>query len=145
MKINVSVRREGRWWMIRVNNGPKFSNLTQARRLADVEPMARDLAYLNANVTPSTVEVNVLDVTVDRDDVNLYTLGRMITERRAQARAEMARAAHELQKFVIGCSQLDVPVRDIAWLADISPQRVSQIVRNSPEDKIVPVCFPADP
>ncbi|MBB3035963.1 hypothetical protein [Hoyosella altamirensis] len=52
----VKVTREGRWWMVRV---PELDELTQARRLSEVEQMARELIALANDSRISDVDVTV--------------------------------------------------------------------------------------
>jgi len=50
--------REGRWWNIQV---PEVGGHTQARRLADIETMARELIAVTLDVPLSAVAVAVSD------------------------------------------------------------------------------------
>ena len=48
--------REGRWWEIQV---PQVGGHTQARRLSEIEPMARELIAVTLDVPLSAVAVEV--------------------------------------------------------------------------------------
>jgi hypothetical protein len=52
----VRVTREGKWWMIRV---PDIDGLTQARRLAEVDDMARSLIAMTTNTPADSFEMRV--------------------------------------------------------------------------------------
>ncbi|HWD82904.1 MAG TPA: hypothetical protein VG497_28580 [Kribbella sp.] len=55
----VTVRREGRWWMVAV---PELDGLTQARRLDEVEQVAREYIAVSTDVPLSKVAVEVTGV-----------------------------------------------------------------------------------
>ncbi len=47
MKYDVNVTRDGRWWMVEV---PAIDGLTQARRISEVEEMARSLIAIELDI-----------------------------------------------------------------------------------------------
>jgi hypothetical protein len=49
--------RDGRWWLVRVPG----VGITQARRLSEVEPMARDLIATVLDVAADSFEVRVVN------------------------------------------------------------------------------------
>lgn len=119
-----SVAREGKWWMIRV---PELGGLTQSRRLADAELMAREWIALTAKVPLDDVAVTV---SVDRIDT-VDVLGRL-----AAIRAQREQATELERDAIRGTAQLakdlaaaNVPVRDIGAALGISFQRAHQLVR----------------
>lgn len=122
-----AVTREGKWWEIEFSLGLDTDpQVTQARRLSDVNQAVIEYSRI------ARVQLDVIQTgTVTINDVDLRRAGQLISDQQSRARAEMARASHDLAKFVTLCHGLKIPMRDIAYLANISVQRVSQIVRNS--------------
>jgi hypothetical protein len=53
----ISVYREGRWWMIYV---PEIDELTQARHVGETEDMARSLIAVSAQTPIADVGVRVV-------------------------------------------------------------------------------------
>lgn len=126
---HVDVYRDDRWWMIRV---PELDGtqgidevISQARRYAEIEPQARDLIALVADVAPSTIELD-LHVTVENLDITA-TADQIAADRKAAAEAERrvlvesTRAAQELKAA-------GVTLRDIGDIIGVSFQRVGQLV-----------------
>jgi len=60
----VEARRSGRWWAIAVPDLPGI--FSQARRLADVEPMARDAIAAVLDVAPRSFGIVIRPVLGDR-------------------------------------------------------------------------------
>ena len=118
------VTRDGRWWMIEV---PEINELTQARRLSEIELMAREVIAVALGVPVGEVAV----------DVNIGSVGAVqdVTERARKIRSERARAAEldhaasehaaELAKQL---ASAQVPVRDIGTILGVSFQRAHQLV-----------------
>lgn len=52
----VEVSREGRWWMIHV---PEIDQLTQARRISEIEDMARSLVAISIDSPLTDIAVHV--------------------------------------------------------------------------------------
>jgi hypothetical protein len=59
----VEVSRDGRWWMINV---PEIDQLTQARRINEIEDMARSVIAITTDtpLTDITVQITTLRVRV---------------------------------------------------------------------------------
>jgi len=62
----VAVTREGRWWMVEI---PGLDGLTQARRLDEVEKMAREYIAVTQDVPISQVAVTISGIEVEGQDV----------------------------------------------------------------------------
>jgi hypothetical protein len=123
MKYDVEVTRDGRWWMIAI---PAVDGLTQARRLDEVNDMARSYIAIQTDVALSTVELGNVTVCVGGEDVakdidELRELKRIADE-------AAARAAEALRGMARRLASEDVPVRDIGSVLGVSHQRVSQLV-----------------
>lgn len=94
MRYNITATREDRWWMISV---PPIDGLTQARRLSDIEPMARSLIAVTADLPASHVELGETRITVPGlGDVTEYTAE--VAQARAQAEAAETEAANMMQE-----------------------------------------------
>lgn len=117
--------RSGRWWGIDV---PELRGVfTQAKRLDQVEEMARDAIGLFLDVPLDSFEVNVQpvlspDVRLVVDDA--ITARRDLLEQQAAAAAKSRQA---VQKLVA----LGLPLRDIGAVLEISYQRAGQLAGGS--------------
>ncbi len=113
--------RDGSWWAIRV---PEVRGVySQARRLADVEAMARDAIALVRDVAPDSFDVTVEPVLGDEAArlVEQARTDRLDAERAARRASEQLRAA------VDRLASAGLTVRDIAHLLGLSHQRVAQV------------------
>ena len=118
----VNVTRDGRWWMISV---PEIDGLTQARRLADVEQMARELIAVTLDARLSEVAV---DVTFgDIDGIPVGSCIETISSEKAEAARLEEDAAAKTKTLVKELVAHNVPLRDIGALLGISFQRVHQL------------------
>jgi hypothetical protein len=120
----VVVTREGRWWMIGI---PELDGLTQARRLDEVEKMAREYIAVTLDVPLSQVEVSISAVEVAGEDV-LETMV-LVDELRKHARQLEELVADLARGFASALADAKVPVRDVSKLLGVSHQRVSQLVQ----------------
>jgi hypothetical protein len=122
----VEVTRDERWWMIHV---PDIDGLTQARRIGEIEEMARSLIAISTDAPLSDVAVEIHSITVP----GLGDIGgkaeyvRSLRERAAEAEAQSVR---ESSYYAQSLTKAGVPVRDIAELLGVSPQRVSQLANS---------------
>jgi len=115
--------REGRWWDIQV---PEVGGHTQARRLSDIETMARELIAVTLDLPLSAVAVAVTITKVGSVE-NVSERAAAIKNARRQAAeleqwqlVQAAKLAHELIDAA-------VPLRDIGTILDVSFQRVHQL------------------
>lgn len=120
MKYTASCVRSGNWWAVTV---PEIKGVfTQARRLDQVEAMARDAIALMLEVDPASFDIEV------RPDVPDEVL------RARQARGALRQAERSAEEATRSAAedllQKGYTVRDVGALLGISPQRVSQIVRS---------------
>jgi len=121
-EYKVEVTRDGRWWMIHV---PEIGQLTQARRITEIVDMARSLIHISTDIPLNEVNVNIIGITVGGRDV-LSEAADVKHARNAAAHAEKEALA-ALGDYVRHLTKAEIPVRDIAVLIDVSPQRVSQL------------------
>ena len=119
----VQVTREGRWWMVHV---PDIDGLTQARRLAEVEPMARSLVAITLDVDPDSFDLSIETTSIDGVEV----ADRLAHAREDQRKAEelTAAAAAEVRAIARDLAGKGVPLRDIGVVLGVSHQRAQQLI-----------------
>lgn len=125
-EYDVEVTRENRWWMIHV---PAIDGLTQARRIGEVEDMARSLIAVTTDTPVTDISVRVVSITVPEHGDIAAEAAHVRTLRTQAAAADLAAAAGS-SSYARQLTKAGVPVRDIAELLDISPQRVSQLANS---------------
>ncbi|WP_427890842.1 hypothetical protein ACQHIV_01330 [Kribbella sp. GL6] len=129
----VSVRREGRWWMVAV---PALDGLTQARRLDEVERMAREYVAVSTDVPLSKVAVEVTGIEAGGQDLlEAKTLVEGLRRRAKDLEALVAELTREVASVL---TDVDVPVRDVSSVLGVSHQRVSQLVQSALGDVEAP-------
>ncbi len=126
MKYEVVTKRDGAWWAIEVVHGlPKDRVVhTQARRLNDVETMARDAIGLLLDVPVDSFEVAITYVLPQsmQDQVNLFARAEALDiAARAESGAARSRAA-------AGLVADGLTLREAADILGVSFQRVKQLV-----------------
>jgi predicted XRE-type DNA-binding protein len=122
------VTREGRWWMIEI---PELDGLTQARRLDEVERMAREYIAVTTDVPLSQVAVEISGIEVAGQDlVEAKTLVEGLRRRAQELEALVADLTREVASVL---TDADVPVRDVSTVLGVSHQRVSQLVQAASE------------
>lgn len=120
-EYNVEVERDGRWWMINV---PEIEQLTQARRIGEIEDMARSLIAISTDQPISDITVHIANICVNGVDV-LEGAAQVTRLRHHAVEVEKAAVA-TAGDFATRLTKADVPVRDIVALIHVTPQRVSQ-------------------
>lgn len=123
---DVTVERDGRWWMITV---PQIDQVTQARRIDEIEEMARSLISISTDSPLDDITVNIRNIVVP-DVGDVAVMAHQIAGLRNEARRLEAESAEATKKFVIQLTRNDVPVRDAAALLHVSPQRISQLANS---------------
>lgn len=115
-------RRVGDWWAIDVPDAQGVH--TQARRLEQVEAMARDAVALLCNVPADSFDVTV-EPHLD-DEAELTLAASAEATRRAREAADTAsRLQREAATTLV--TRYRLTVRDTGMLLHVSPQRVSQL------------------
>lgn len=124
MNVTVTVRRSGDWWAIEVLE--VVGVFTQAKRLDQVAAMAADAVAVMLDIDPDQVNVTMhIDVpdAIASELAQLAALDALLDEKQAQA--------HTLRRAVV--AQLrdseGLTVRDVARLVNLSPQRISQLMK----------------
>lgn len=126
-EYKVEVERDGRWWMIRV---PELDQITQARRVNEIEDMARSLIAVSTDSPLTDIGVQIVSIVLPGVGDILSTAHR-IEELRHRAEDLEAQAADAAKQYARDLTREGVPVRDAATLLRVSPQRVSQLANGS--------------
>ncbi|CAN5346527.1 hypothetical protein BH09ACT4_BH09ACT4_06890 [soil metagenome] len=120
---DATVTRDGKWWMVAI---PAIDGLTQARRLAEAEQMAREYLALHLNLPLDEVQIAL---TVDDvNEINVATALAEIAEERQTAAALEAHARVNAERLAKRLAAEKIPVRDIGTMMGISFQRAHQLV-----------------
>lgn len=123
-EYKVGVERDGRWWMIYV---PEIEGVTQARRVDEIEEMARSLIAVSTDTPLAEIAVHVVCIKVS--GVDIAESANRVEELRRQADDLQAQAAEAAKQFARALTREGVPVRDAATLLHVSPQRISQLAK----------------
>ncbi len=126
----VDVERDGKWWMINV---PEIDGLTQARRLSEVEDMARSLISVSTDTPLTDIDVKIESIHVSPHLADVVELTRDIKAKRNVIRELEATVHRDSREFAYFLEAEGIPVRDIAELLGVSPQRVSQLLNEQGE------------
>lgn len=118
----VNVRRGDRWWVLSVPEIPAAHS--QARSLAEVEPVARDLIAVMLEVPADSFG---LDVQLELPAGVARRLRRSAELREASAAAQ-AEAAAEVRRAARQLHEAGLTLRDIGLALGVSLQRAHQLV-----------------
>lgn len=116
--------RVGKWWEITV---PELDEVTQARRLSQVDSTVRDLIRLMTGARPDTVHVQVR---VPGDLEDEVARARKLRE---HADAEIREAAALSRHAARRLHEQGLPLRDIGEMLGVSFQRAKQLVDEATE------------
>jgi hypothetical protein len=127
-EYTIEITREGRWWTVHI---PAVNGLTQARRLAEAPTMAREYIALDRGIALGEITVEVASVRMEEPaSRELLEAARQIKDMRARANELERESAERAREYAHRLVEHGVPVRDIAALLEISPQRVSQLANS---------------
>ncbi|MFF1822657.1 hypothetical protein ACFVWG_35470 [Kribbella sp. NPDC058245] len=126
--FDATVSREGRWWMVEV---PELDGITQARRLDEIEQVAREYVALTADLPLSQVQVRFS--AIDAAGHDLLDAKALVEDLRAQAKKLESLVADFSRELASALTSADVPVRDVSNVLGVSHQRVSQLVQEAEE------------
>lgn len=125
----VNVTRDGRWWMIDV---PEIDQLTQARRINEIEDQARSLIAISTDTPLTDININVtIDITGIGD---IAAHARDINQHRCEALKMAEESRRETAHYVQQLMRAGLTVRDAGALLDYSPQRISQLLHSEYAD-----------
>ena len=125
----VTAVRSGRWWAIEVPELPGVHS--QARRLDQVDAMAREAIALNLNVPEDS-----FDLAAQTDLASLGQLQASIEaalDARAAAAVAQDSASAAMRHAVAEIRSSGYTSRDAGMLLGVSNQRISQIERRPPD------------
>lgn len=120
-------RRSGDWWAVEVPSIPGL--YTQVRRLEQVEEAVRGAAADLGSPVVGTVTVDADISDADREalaDVRSHL--RRLEEIQRETASESRRVAMRFR-------EQGLSVRDVGYLMQVSPQRVSQLTTASGDDR----------
>ena len=127
-EYKIEIKREGRWWMVYI---PEIDGLTQARRLAEAPTMAREYIALDRGIPVGEIKVEIASIRMEEPAFReLLETARQIKYMRAQANELERKSTEQAREYAHWLVAHGVPVRDIAALLEISPQRVSQLANS---------------
>jgi hypothetical protein len=113
--------RDGAFWFVTIDG---VRGATQARTIAEIEPMSRDYIAIIEGIPASSVAVEVEVELPESAQAHLDSMKRLRAEAadaQAQAAAESRAAAHALKDE-------GLTVREIGALLGISHQRAHQLI-----------------
>jgi predicted RNase H-like HicB family nuclease len=123
----VSAERHGDWWAITIDE--LRGVFSQARRLTQVESMARDAIALLLEVPTDSFDLSVREkLTPDAERLVLAA-----KEARAAAIAHQEVASERSRAAARTLTEQGLPQRDIGRLLDLSHQRVAQLLEAAPD------------
>lgn len=117
----VTVSHGERYWLVEV---PAIGHVTQARNLAEVEPMARDLIAVMLEVEPGSIQ---LTTTIELPETVTTHLARSAHLREEAGRVQ-SQAAQEVRLAARALRDSGLTVRDIGRALDVSYQRAHQLI-----------------
>jgi predicted RNase H-like HicB family nuclease len=124
-EYEVTVTRDGRWWMVHV---PEIDQLTQARRIDEIVPMAESLIAVSTEHPLTDIKVQIVSIDVPGLGDIAARAGAIEAARHAATQAAET-AQHDAAAYARALAKAGVPVRDTAELLHLSPQRVSQLTK----------------
>ncbi len=114
--------RSGGWWAITV---PELRGVfSQARRLSQVEPVARDAIALFLGVPADSFDIHVREVV----DPIADALVADALQARREAADHQRIAAQKSREAARTLDRMGLPQRDIGLLLHVSHQRVAQLL-----------------
>jgi predicted RNase H-like HicB family nuclease len=118
----VSAQRDGRWWFVRVAEVP--GAITQARRLDQVEAMAREVVSLLLEVAPDSFDLTVQPVVPDEVRAELAR-ARELQRTAARTQTEAAALVRDVARRL---RAQGMTVADVCAVLGVSIQRASQLL-----------------
>lgn len=118
---HAKVERGERLWLVHV---PAVDRWTQARRLSEVDEMARDLIAIMEDVDPDSIELRV-EVQLPDDVEDHLARANELRELAAHAQSE---AAAEARLAARSLADRGMPLREIGRALHVSYQRAHQLV-----------------
>lgn len=129
-QYEATVSREDRWWIIDI---PDIAGQTRTRRLSEAHEAARSFIAATTNTARADVDVVIVDVQVPGPNQTVRHLLEESSQVRATQRRLEEAAAAIVRDFVTELTTEDtrIPVRDIGFLMDLTPGRISQLSKQA--------------
>lgn len=121
MKLHVTAVRDGRFWFLQSDDIENF--YTQARNIAEIPVMAKDLAALLTERPESDFDV---EISFDTPEATAHL--REAAALAAKAEELKAESARERRAAALVLRRQGVTVRDIGTVLGVSHQRAQQLV-----------------
>jgi predicted RNase H-like HicB family nuclease len=118
----VTAQRDGRWWFVRVPEVP--GAITQARRLHQVEAMAREVVSLLLEVPPDSFDLDVRP-SIPEDVRAELTRARDLQRQAERSQAEAASLVRDAARKL---RAQGLTVADVGAVLGVSFQRASQLL-----------------
>lgn len=119
----VRAHRDGdRFWLVHV---PEIDHYTQARNIAEIETMARDLIATLRGLDPTDIALDI-DIALPGDVRQRLDEAAELREQEARMRRA---AADNVRVAASSLHRSGIPLRDIGKLLGVSFQRAGQLVR----------------
>lgn len=115
--------RDGRYWMVTV---PELDRVTQARNLAEVDEMARDLISLMEDVPADSFEIKPV-IKLPGQVQKHVNRARELRQKELQIRAE---SASEIRIAARTMAETGMQLKDIGKSLGVSYQRASQLLKD---------------
>lgn len=130
MTYPVLATRSGDWWSIEVTAGlpANVLGVSQARRLTEVQPIARNLIGDLLEIDPETIQVSV-DVVLPDNVTHAVEFAHDATTIEQAARAEAAKAR---SRAAIALIDAKMTMREAGQVLGVSHQRIKQLVDRDP-------------
>ncbi|ARC55961.1 hypothetical protein AS850_02595 [Frondihabitans sp. 762G35] len=117
----VTVRRDGKFWFIEI---PEIDGATQARRIDEIDEMARDYIASSLDIDPKSFELSVKFELPEAAALHAEAAERL----RDAAAAAQALAADESRAAAWTLKGLGLTFREVGTLLGVSHQRAQQLV-----------------
>ena len=124
MKLTAIAQRSGDWWAVEVPQIPGL--FTQARRLDQIPDMVLDAASLLLERPETDFEV-LIDPQLPAEDESYVKSALTAT---AHLREAQQAATKESRQTARHLRERGLTVRDAAVLMNVSPQKISQLVKD---------------
>lgn len=121
--------RDGRFWLVAV---PEIDQVTQARTIAEIEVMARDLIAITEDVAPDSFQIDVHISMPAEAQKQLEEATRL----RAVAAETQNRAAQYARDAALQLHNAGIPLRDVGALLGVSYQRAHQLAQPFKRDAV---------
>lgn len=130
--VDIVIERTGRTWTVSSPGIPRIA--ARVRRIDEAETAVRQQLAAIDDVDQDTVAVYISQIVVPEYG-DIAGEVRELAKLRAAAEALETKAAARTAAFAKQLTAVDIPVRDIGELLDLSPQRVSQLSNAQPTER----------